>query len=69
MPDDKPIVRCVCRDRTFAFLRDSGVVSLEQIREIYGCGTGCGLCLPFLARMLETGETEFAVEPSDAECP
>jgi len=25
-----------------------------------GCGAQCGLCRPYLRRMLETGETVFA---------
>ena len=32
---------------------------LEALARETGCGAGCGLCRPYLRRMLETGETEF----------
>ncbi len=60
--DNKPIRKCVCFDVTFAALRDAGVKTLEEAGERFGCGTNCGLCRPFVVRMIETGETVFAVE-------
>jgi bacterioferritin-associated ferredoxin len=33
----------------------------DLIRET-GCGDQCGLCRPYLVRMLETGETRFTPE-------
>jgi bacterioferritin-associated ferredoxin len=32
---------------------------LLQLMAETGCGAGCGLCRPYLRRMLRTGETEF----------
>ena len=56
MRPSKPIVRCVCGDTTFEELK-----RLETMEEIErsGCGVSCGLCRPYLERMLETGETAF----------
>ncbi len=33
--------------------------SLDQIGRRFGCGSCCGVCRPYLERMLETGETVF----------
>ena len=53
---------CVCRNIRFSELllqaRRNGW-ALEDIVRNTGCGAGCGLCRPYLRRMLETGETTF----------
>jgi bacterioferritin-associated ferredoxin len=53
---------CVCRSLPFAQLlpraRASGWDLADLIRET-GCGSACGLCRPYLRRMLATGETTF----------
>jgi bacterioferritin-associated ferredoxin len=33
--------------------------TLEQLMAETGCGDQCGLCRPYLEKMLETGETRF----------
>jgi bacterioferritin-associated ferredoxin len=56
------VSRCICRGVEFADLlpraRAAGWTLDDLIRET-GCGAGCGLCRPYLRRMLETGETQF----------
>jgi bacterioferritin-associated ferredoxin len=56
------ITRCVCRGVAFADLlpvvRATGWDLAAVMRET-GCGAGCGLCRPYLRRMLLTGETVF----------
>jgi len=56
------ISQCVCRHIPFAELlplaRARGW-DLEAIRRETGCGDQCGLCRPYLKRMLQSGETEF----------
>ncbi len=56
------ITTCVCRATPFASLlpraRAEGWGLAEIARET-GCGAACGLCRPYLRRMLATGETEF----------
>jgi bacterioferritin-associated ferredoxin len=56
------ISKCVCRELPFTRLlsaaRERGW-SLEELVRETGCGGGCGLCRPYLARMLATGETVF----------
>lgn len=56
------IDRCVCRDREFAELRTLATANgwgLPQLTDATGCGAQCGLCRPYLRRMLETGQTVF----------
>ena len=48
---------------TFAELKDSNLETIEEILEAYGSGGQCGLCRPYIERMLKTGETEFPLYP------
>lgn len=56
------VTLCVCRRVPFARLlplaRAEGW-GLDQLISATGCGASCGLCRPYLRRMLATGETEF----------
>lgn len=57
------VSQCLCRRTPFTRLlpiaRERGWRLEELIRET-GCGDQCGLCRPYLRRMLATGETEFS---------
>ena len=59
------VTRCVCARRTFADLgeaaRTAGWTTVEQIAATTGAGAGCRSCRPYLAAMLATGCTRFAV--------
>lgn len=59
--DYRPIRRCVCGGVTFAELKEMGVTSMPEAAE-HGCGITCGRCRPYIEKMIETGETAFAVE-------
>jgi bacterioferritin-associated ferredoxin len=53
---------CVCRRVPFAELLPRAraqVWGLDQLMAQTGCGAQCGLCRPYLRRMLATGETVF----------
>lgn len=55
------VSRCVCRGISFATLlaeARAGGLTLDQLVDSTGCGTGCGLCLPYILRALRTGEAE-----------
>jgi bacterioferritin-associated ferredoxin len=56
------VAMCVCRRTPFARLlplaRAAGW-DLDELGRHTGCGAQCGLCRPYLRRMLATGETEF----------
>ena len=62
-PPGLVIDRCICRGVPFAELlpraRAAGWTLDALIRET-GCGGQCGLCRPYLRRMLATGETVFS---------
>ncbi|HWA59329.1 MAG TPA: hypothetical protein VG692_18900 [Gemmatimonadales bacterium] len=56
------VTHCLCRREAFARLlpqaRDRGWDLAALMRET-GCGAQCGLCRPYLRRMLASGETVF----------
>ncbi|MDQ3223108.1 MAG: (2Fe-2S)-binding protein [Gemmatimonadota bacterium] len=56
------VSRCICKATSFpellALATASGWGLTDLVRET-GCGGQCGLCRPYLSRMLRTGETEF----------
>lgn len=63
--------RCVCFEVTFDRLKrhaDEHGGGYEQLRREFNCGRGCGLCIPYIRRMLRTGETSFPVDtPASAD--
>ncbi|HEU5218595.1 MAG TPA: hypothetical protein VFU23_08040 [Gemmatimonadales bacterium] len=65
------IDRCVCRNRTFEDLLPEARArawSLNEMIRVTGCGGQCGLCRPYLRRMLATGEVAFDhILPPDVE--
>jgi bacterioferritin-associated ferredoxin len=54
--------RCVCFDVTFRRLKDHADATgadFAELQRTFGCGRGCGLCVPYICRMLRTGETSI----------
>lgn len=67
-PPGLAIDRCICRGVTFAELLPrarAGGWTLDVLVRETGCGGQCGLCRPYLRRMLVTGETVFSVILTD----
>ncbi len=65
-----PVDRCVCHQVPFTTLNemvrrghDVETQSAEQIHAALSaktkCSTGCGMCKPYILRMIETGQTSF----------
>ena len=56
------ITMCVCQrmpfERLLPVARERQWEMADIMRETL-CGAGCGLCRPYLRRMLETGQTVF----------
>lgn len=63
-----PIVdRCVCRGISFAELKEMAErtgADLDAITDQTGCGAGCSMCVPYIQKMLESGETCFELMPA-----
>ncbi len=69
MCTSKPVRACLCYPYTFVELKElaeaHGWAMVDDITRAVGCGSGCGLCRPYLAKMLQTGETAFAILPPE----
>ncbi|MFZ4509151.1 MAG: (2Fe-2S)-binding protein [Fimbriimonas sp.] len=63
--DLTPVRKCVCTNITFAELKQIGITSVEAAAAMFGCGTHCGSCRPYIQWMIETGETELPIIPLD----
>jgi bacterioferritin-associated ferredoxin len=64
--DDTDMVdRCICFNITFAELKAISdrinVRSLDSLQQSVDFGLRCGLCKPYVERMLETGRVVFPV--------
>jgi bacterioferritin-associated ferredoxin len=66
---DEPLImivnRCVCFEKSFLELKlyaDEHEADLRELRRVFKCGQGCGLCLPYLKEMLDTGRTSFPIQ-------
>lgn len=52
--------RCVCRGVTFEEVKALAEIvgpDFDELSERTRCGTGCGMCKPYILIMLLTGET------------
>jgi bacterioferritin-associated ferredoxin len=38
---------------------EDGISDIDSLREAVLCGANCRFCVPYIKRMLRTGETEF----------
>lgn len=60
------VTQCVCYDVQFAALKrliaETGVRTVEELQQHIEFGENCQLCLPFVQKIFETGQTEFDVE-------
>jgi bacterioferritin-associated ferredoxin len=65
--------RCVCRGVKFTTLLALSKrvgPDIDRLAEETGCGTSCGLCIPYILEMLRTGKTDIPVElPAQEEPP
>ena len=57
--------RCICFSRTFTELKRTaertGARDIEALQSEVDFGLKCGLCKPYVQRMLETGATRFPI--------
>jgi bacterioferritin-associated ferredoxin len=56
------IDRCVCFNVTFAELKlyaQDHQCGLDELKQRFGCGRGCAMCVPYIRVTLQTGQVEF----------
>lgn len=61
-PGSVVVSGCICQATPFEELLRRATAAgweLEDLMRETGCGARCGLCRPYLRRMLRTGQTEF----------
>ena len=55
------VTHCLCEKKTIAeilaWARARGVNEMGPIAAALGCGTHCGMCIPFIEYALATGES------------
>jgi NAD(P)H-nitrite reductase large subunit len=67
------IDRCICHKATFAAMlawrERHPKAGFEELQREFRCGTGCGLCAPYVRRALRTGATVFHQIVTDRDEP
>ena len=68
------VTRCVCHQRCFRTIaevaRARGWTTVTEVTAATRAGSGCGACIPYIAAVLSSGHTCFAVaEPGQAPQP
>lgn len=59
---DATVTHCICTGQSFAQLLERARAegwNLQELRDATGAAEHCESCLPYLARMMRTGETRF----------
>lgn len=55
------VTHCLCEKKSIAeilaWARERGITQVGPIAAGLGCGTHCGMCVPFIEYALATGET------------
>lgn len=55
--------KCICFDTTFAemkkIMEENNLKTLEELKQVKRVADNCMLCVPYIFKMIETGETEF----------
>lgn len=66
--------RCICHKVPFKLLdqivenehdveRETTQQIFEALQKRTKCGTGCGMCQPYILRLIQTGQTSFVPFP------
>jgi len=57
--------KCVCNDITFEemknIMKENNLKSIEELIKIKSVASNCKLCLPYIKKMIETGNTKFEI--------
>lgn len=59
------VTKCICFDMTFEEMKkimyENNINSLVELKKIKTVASNCKLCIPYINKMIETGETKFEV--------
>jgi bacterioferritin-associated ferredoxin len=57
------ITKCICYDTTFEemkkIMKENNLTTLDELREFKTVALNCKLCVPYITRMINTGQTNF----------
>lgn len=56
--------RCICYNISFKRLHELAVhlgADLDELQNATGCGTGCGMCTPYIKMSLRTGKHRLPI--------
>lgn len=57
------VTKCICHSRKFSEIKEyaeaNNFKTVGELQRQNFCSCGCGLCIPYIDLMFETGETEF----------
>jgi bacterioferritin-associated ferredoxin len=60
------VTKCVCSDILFSEMKVTAdkydLRSVNELKEYVNIGENCQFCIPYIEKMLKTGETEFKPE-------
>jgi len=55
------VTRCICHSRSFEEIKrvaeSNGIETVEELRNRDYCSNGCGICIPYVSLVLQTGRT------------
>lgn len=67
------VTLCICRNVTFATAREhalrTGSHNVEELQRHIDVSTGCGLCIPYLQRAIETCADAIPLMPDEETAP
>lgn len=57
------IVKCICYDTTFEemkkIMEENNLTTIDELRKFKTIAANCKLCVPYIKRMIETGQVKF----------
>ena len=59
-----PVTHCICFQSFASAIekaREAGCANVRELQEQMDISANCGLCVPYVQRAIETGETAFDV--------
>ncbi len=59
------VTKCICYDTSFKemkkIMKENRLTTLEELKEVKTIADNCKLCVPYIMKMIETGETKFEI--------